>query len=339
MKKAFFVFVSALFILQTALPLFAEESNEPKLTQSVIEKSINKTAKNETIFNEARKKFNKLSRGGKRIYSVPMRPNVVYRLQTALGFVSTIDLPEPALKVFVGDGELFRVEVYEKEILIKPITYYEDARTNLTVFTESGRLAFDVTVGSPDTADFVLDFRALQSDVFVEGAFKKAVEKESSAVKEEYEKRKDDLDSEAEKLAQEKLKEEVLKSSDSVDLNAHKETGDVRVNLISLSRIGDKSYLRFGIRNLSKFTYTVSRVTVGIESYETKNLGFSKEPQGITELPSSLEIENSVKPDEYVYGVAVFDARALGKSERPVFFVFEENGSRHFKLRGFKWIP
>ena len=49
-----------------------------------------------------RQTFNKLRRSTKNIYKVTMRSGVAYRLQTALGYVSTIDLPEPALKVFVG---------------------------------------------------------------------------------------------------------------------------------------------------------------------------------------------------------------------------------------------
>ena len=52
---------------------------------------------------KSRQKENKLKYSSQNIYKVTMRSGVVYRLQTALGYVSTIDLPQKALKVFVGD--------------------------------------------------------------------------------------------------------------------------------------------------------------------------------------------------------------------------------------------
>ena len=111
-----------------------------------------------------RQTFNKLRRSTRNIYKVTMRSGVAYRLQTALGYVSTIDLPEPALKVFVGDQDLFKVEVYERQVLVKPLTDDAEARTNIIIITESGRLAFDVSTGVPETADFVLDYRLPKDD-------------------------------------------------------------------------------------------------------------------------------------------------------------------------------
>ena len=154
----------------------------------------------------ARAKFNKLSRNTPQIYKATMRSNVVYRLQTALGYVSTLDLPEPALKVFVGDQELFKVGVYEREVLIKPITDDPDARTNLTVMTQSGRLTFDVTVGPANTADFVIDFRLPQDDVLVENAFEKALQEKKMVIKTEYEEKEKKLEEKAKTLANTKLK-------------------------------------------------------------------------------------------------------------------------------------
>jgi len=288
---------------------------------------------------ETRKKFNKLTKGTPQIYKVTMRSNVVYRLQTALGFVSTIDLPEPALKVFVGDQELFKVGVYEKEVLIKPVTDYMDARTNLTIMTASGRLTFDVSVGPPQSADFVLDFRLPEEDVLVENAFQRAVEEKKAVIENEYQEKEKHLDEKAQAIASEKFKKQVARGAQTIELKEAVETEEVRLNLLSFSTIGEKAYLRFGIRNLSKVPYKISKVVVGAESYERKTFGLRKDPQGLIEFPSEFDIENPVKASDYVYGVVSFDARGLGKKQYPVFLVFEENGNRNLKVKGFKWIP
>ena len=128
------------------------------MADKVAKVGVKKEKSSEDTLKE-RQSFNKLRRSTRNIYKVTMRSGVVFKLQTALGYASTIDLPEKALKVFVGDQELFKVGVYEKQIVIKPITDEMDARTNLVIETESGRLTFDVAGGAPETADFVLDFR------------------------------------------------------------------------------------------------------------------------------------------------------------------------------------
>lgn len=318
MKKTIFLFLAFLLIFQGGKVLRAEAEQPTQV--------------------EARKRFNKLSKGTPQIYKVTMRSNVVFKLQTALGYVSTIDLPESALKVFIGDQELFKVGVYEREVLVKPITEYKDARTNLTIITQSGRLTFDVTVGPPETADFVLDFRLPEDDVLVENAFTRAVQEKSTQLVKEFEKKAAGLDEKAKALAGKKVKEEVAQGTEMIELRKNEETGDIRLNLISLSRIGGKLYLRFGVRNLSSSPYKISRVVLGMEAYKRRTFGLRKEPHGMTEIASEWEMKNPVSPMDYSYGVLVFDARALGKEERPIFLLFEEGGTRNIKIRDFRWI-
>jgi len=288
---------------------------------------------------ETRKKFNKLARATPQIYKVTMRSDVVFKLQTALGYVSTIDLPEPALKVFIGDQELFKAGVYEREVLIKPITDYQDARTNLTIVTDSGRLTFDVSVGAPETADFVLDFRLPEDDVFVENAYEKRIHEKETVFQKEYQEKEKNLDQKAKNLADQKLKQDVAHHATTLMLRKHEEEGDIRVNLVSLSKIGEKMYLRFGVRNLSSTPYKISKAVVGFQTYGRKNLGLMKDPQGLIEFQSELEITNPVLASSYVYGVLVFSPRALGKNQYPIFLLFEEDGKRNLKIERFKWIP
>jgi hypothetical protein len=288
-----------------------------------------------------RQTFNKLRRSTRNIYKVTMRSGVAYRLQTALGYVSTIDLPEPALKVFVGDQDLFKVEVYERQVLVKPLTDDAEARTNIIIITESGRLAFDVSTGVPETADFVLDYRLPKDDEsLVQNAFEKKVEEKAAVIKEDYQQKEAKLEEKAEKLSEDKLKEKVASGVQSFALKGSSAKGEVQVNLLSLSRMADKGYLRFSILNYSKIPYKLLKASVGAIEYERKLL--TNKESGNIEFPSELEIAKVIQPDSYVYGVIVFDYRVLGKGQKPVLRVFEDalepGTARDIELKGFGWF-
>ncbi|MBI4972092.1 MAG: TrbG/VirB9 family P-type conjugative transfer protein [Candidatus Omnitrophica bacterium] len=319
--------------------LFAQESraNDPSFLTTSVSSSDTGT-KNDAKMQQERKKFNQTTKEKNRIYEVPLRNDVVFKLQTALGYVSTIELPEPALKVFVGDQNLFKVGVYDKEVLVKPITEFEDARTNLQITTENHRLSFDVSVGPGETADFILDFKQAGEDVIAENLIQKKVDEKTREKEDALDARQKNLEEEAKTLAKAKFKEEILKGGESIPLKEHSELGDVRANLISLSRIGDKAYLKFGLRNLSSSPYKISRVVLGYETYEKTKLGFGKESKGVSEIDSELDIKNPVASSDYVYGVLSFDLKALDKHQKPVFLVFEEDGKRNFRISGFKWV-
>ena len=323
-KKILLAFLApSLVALISGSALLAEDTAKVQGDQSVVLKE--------------RQQFNKLKRSTRNIYKVTMRSSVVYRLQTALGYVSTIDLPEKALKVFVGDQELFKVGVYETQVLIKPVTDELDARTNLVIVTASGRLAFDVSVGGPETADFVLDIRLPQDDeMLVQNAFDKKVEEKSQQLEKEFKEKEKGLEKQAEQLSEQKLKEKIAAQSRSVSLKSSATKDGVQVNLLSLSQVGDKAYLRFSVLNYSKMPYRVSKVFVGMITEERKF--FKKREDSSIEFQSELSLSNLIAPDSYVYGVLSFDYRALSKNGKSVFRILEEGGNRAMEIKDFAWL-
>jgi len=329
--------IMLLFIASASGFCAAEDEEKPQETQ-------------EHVLQE-RQHFNKLKRSTRNIYKVTMRSSVVFRLQTALGYVSTIDLPEKALKVFVGDQELFKVGVYEKQVLVKPITDELDAKSNLVIVTESGRLSFDVSVGPPDTADFVLDFRLPQDEeLLVQNAFEKKVEEKTKEIEKGFKEKEDKLDEKAKTLSEEKLKEQIASGVKTLTLKASQGKDNLQVNLLSLSQVGEKAYLRFSVLNYSKTSYRVLKAMVGAISEERKFL--KKEQTGIIEFPSELSLPDVIAQDSYVYGVLVFDYRVLGKKEKSLFRLMEDTGSadkrttgagdksegRTIEIKGFPWF-
>lgn len=343
-RKSLFL-ICSVFIFQSLAfaETVLEESHSEKiashfdLPREVSHEKENVPDEKEESFKE-RKKFNQLSKPTDRISKVSMRDDVVYKLKTAVGYVSAIEFPETVLKAYVGDQDLFKVGVYDNEVLVKPLTDDLSARTNLGISTQSGRLSIDISVGSPETADFILDFRKRSEDVFVENVLKKEISKKEEEIKNEYQQKEDGLNQRAEELAKRKLTEEISKGSKTIELAKHTESGGIRINLTSLSQIGSKNYLRFGIRNLSDTPFKVSKVILGIQTYEKENLGFGKKPEGFTELTSELELASPVPPSGYVNGVLEFETRKLGANEKPVFLLLSEEGNKSFKIQGFRWL-
>lgn len=336
MTRKMFFFAIALLACSASQVFCAQDEGKSQKEEGASEEDgVNKDTPDSL---QARKKHNQVSISERRIYPVNIKPNVIYQLQTALGYASTIELPEPALKVFVGDQDLFKVGVYEKEVLVKPATDQTDARTNLTIITQNARLTIDLSVGDPETADFVLDFRFSDPDALVENAFQDKVEKTEAEIKEHYQKKEEALDEKAKELSQEKLKEEVRKESNAIQLKASKEEGGVCVTLLSLSVIGERAYLRFNIRNSSAKPYKIREAFAAVQTYEKKLLGLRKEKEGIIQIPSELKIDNPIPPGSSAYGVLQFERRALKNGEKPVFLLFEEEGKQDFKIEGFRWL-
>jgi len=325
-SKAFW-FCLVLTIFANALQAAEEAASQE--TQSIKKEDVVKD----------RQHFNKLKRSTRNIYKVTMRSTVAYRLQTALGYISTIDLPDPALKVFTGDQELFKIEVYEKQVLIKPITDEPDARTNLVIVTHSGRLTFDVSVGAPETADFVLDFRLPEDDEsIVQNAFQEKVEASRKELETQYQAKEEALDQKAQALSDEKLKAEIASGVKTLELKKSEKSGEIQLNLLSLSQMGNKLYLRFSILNYSKTPYRVRSAFLGIQTYDKKLIG--KKESGLIEIPAELKVPPAINPDKYEYGVLVFEYRSLGKLETPVFRVMEDTFSdkRDIEIKGFEWF-
>jgi hypothetical protein len=274
---------------------------------------------------EERQKQNKLSRTSSNIYKLPVKAGVTYRLQTAVGYISTIDLPEEALKVFVGDAELFKVEVYGPQVIVKPATDYQEARTNLTVYIPSGRLTFDVSVGTPETADFVLDFRLSAPEALVQNEFKSKLDEKKKQLETQYQEKEKKQAESVKQMALEKLEEEIKKGAATKSLKLSEKANGIQLNLLSLSQIGETNYLRFSILNYSERDFEIERMVLGKETVRWQGLSFRRE--GFVPVDVSLNVENKIPKNSYHYGLLGFGKVALQKNERLVLRLYEKGGN------------
>ncbi len=273
---------------------------------------------------------NALTKSTPNIYQLTTKKAVAYQLQTALGYITTIDLPEEARKVFVGDAELFKVEVYGSQVIVKPATDSPAARSNLVIYTASQRLSFDVTVGPPELADFVLDFRFPGPEAQVQNEFKAKVEEKKQELEQEYQAKKTKQDENVSKLAQEKFETQIQKGAASKVLKLSKKEGGIQVNLLSLSEMGDKSYIRFSILNYSDHDAEIERLVLGKETMVRK--GFNLNKEGFAPVECIQNVESIIPKDSYRYGVLSFNKVFLRTNERLTLKVFEKDATQPLEI-------
>ncbi len=270
-----------------------------------------------------RQNENKLSKNTPSIYKLTAKTEVVYKIQTAVGYVTTIELPDEALKVFLGDQDLFVVEVYGSEVIIKPATDYVDAKSNLVIYTDKTRLSFDVSVGSPETADFVLDFRYPGDEAIVDNAFKKKLNEKKEELKAAYEELLKKEDSNVKTLAQSRFEEALKIGAKIKPLKISKTKDRVELKLLSLSEIGERYYLRFSIKNSREQDYSIERIILGKETFKRNGFGVKKE--GFIPLALTENVEKTVPKGALKYGLIGFDKVTLNKDEKLVLRLYEKD--------------
>lgn len=83
-------------------------------------------------------------------------PKRVVRVETARDHLTVIELNEPVSMVAVGNQNAFTVERRENKVFVKPAD--EDARTNLFIWTASGRYSYElVPAPSVEQMHFAID--------------------------------------------------------------------------------------------------------------------------------------------------------------------------------------
>ena len=88
-------------------------------------------------------------------------PKRVVRVETARDHLTVIELNEPVSMVAVGNQNAFTVERRENKVFVKPAE--EDARTNLFIWTASGRYSYElVPAPSVEQMHFAIDQPPLQ---------------------------------------------------------------------------------------------------------------------------------------------------------------------------------
>lgn len=166
-------------------------------------------------------------------------PKRVVRVETARDHLTVIELNEPVSMVAVGNQNAFTVERRENKVFVKPAE--EDARTNLFIWTASGRFSYElVPAPSVEQMHFAIDQPSLQL-VSTNTQPRETAPTDASP----------------------QLPVEMLTQSQAVLLYGERDrTRKVEVLLRDLYQDGDRCYLRYAVLNHGNRAYRPARPSV-----------------------------------------------------------------------------
>ena len=89
-----------------------------------------------------------------RVKRVPVLPDQIVTVKTALGIATIIQVPDRPNSLVVGDNEAFKVEYLDQAITIKPL--HGGAKSNLYIYTDYRRFNVQLITGVEAAADYVV---------------------------------------------------------------------------------------------------------------------------------------------------------------------------------------
>lgn len=89
-----------------------------------------------------------------RVRRVPVLPDQIVTVKTALGIATIIQVPDRPNSLVVGDNEAFKVEYLDQAITIKPL--HGGAKSNLYIYTDYRRFNVQLITGAESVADYVV---------------------------------------------------------------------------------------------------------------------------------------------------------------------------------------
>lgn len=110
------------------------------------------------------------------IHKLPIKSGVIYKLNTALGYVSVITLPTIPLDVATGNTAAFSEQVVGRQIFIKPITYDTNTTSNLEIFTKFGLINILLRIKNAKLVTYNLNLANTLKNVFVGNYIKNKID-------------------------------------------------------------------------------------------------------------------------------------------------------------------
>ncbi len=89
-----------------------------------------------------------------RVRKVPVLPDQIVTVKTALGIATIIQVPDRPNSLVVGDNVAFKVEYLDQAITIKPL--HGGAKSNLYIYTDYRRFNVQLITGAESIADYVV---------------------------------------------------------------------------------------------------------------------------------------------------------------------------------------
>ena len=241
------------------------------------------------------------------IHRLPIKSNIIYKLNTALGYVSIITLPCIPLNVAMGSASDFSEQIIGRQIFIKPITYNNKIKTNLEILTKYGLINILLKITKPEYVTYNLNLTQRINNVFIVNYIKAKIKKEKETLNQKYDKKFNML--KKEQLSIKKQKKEIMNlilSVNKIKINKKIRKKGLVLTIISLSRIGKLFYLQYQITNTANSKFFIRNIYLYLETGEDFFNGDS--PASIREINiiNSMPHNKQYMSYKIIRNVAIF---------------------------------
>ena len=195
------------------------------------------------------------------VHKLKIKSGIIYKLNTAPGYVSVITLPVIPLDVALGNTGAFSEQIVGRQIFIKPVTYDYKETSNLEIYTKYGLINVLLRIRGPKSVTYNLNIADTIKDVFVKNYVKNKINGLKAVLFKKYDAKNIFLDKKAEALKREK--KEVMGLILMINrkkVNASITKGGITLTVISVSRIKNLYYLQYRLTNNTGSSFFVRNV-------------------------------------------------------------------------------
>ncbi len=241
------------------------------------------------------------------VHKLRIKTGLIYKLNTAPGYVSVITLPVIPLDVALGNTGAFSEQIVGRQIFIKPITYDMAETSNLEIYTKYGLINILLRIKTSKLVTYNLDISNSIKDVFVKNYINDKIKALKAKFMKKYFMRQSILAKKAEDLKAEKKEiMSLILLINRIKINKSVTKQGITLTIISISRIKNFYYLRYQLTNNSGSRFFVRNAY--LYGKYGGNLFDGFVPDKTTEIPIIKDVPHNVSymPYKIVRNVLIF---------------------------------
>ncbi len=244
------------------------------------------------------------------VHKLRIKTGLIYKLNTAQGYVSVITLPVIPLDVALGNTGAFSEQIVGRQIFIKPLTYDTSITSNLEIYTKYGLINILLRIRSPKLVTYNLNIANTLKDVFVKNYIKNKINGLNAVLLRKYEVKNLLLDKKTQALKKEKKEViDLILMINRKKIDASITKGGITLTVISVSRIKNLYYLQYQLTNNADRSFFVRNVYLYEEYGGNFFNGYSSDK--LKEIPAINRTPHNVRymPYKIIKNVIIFKRR------------------------------
>ncbi len=250
------------------------------------------------------------------IHKLEIKSGVIYKLNTALGYVSVITLPAIPLDVALGNTGAFSEQVVGRQIFIKPITYNAGATSNLEIFTKYGLINILLRIKNAKLVTYNLNLANTLKNVFASNYIESKIDKLKTALLQKYKSKFAILNEKGLKLKKEKKDViNLILLINRLKINKISRKYGLTLTVVSISHIKRVYYLEYQITNNDNKPFFIRNIYLymgeGGNFFNGYNPNVFKEVYIINRIPHNTKY----MPYKIVKNVIIFKEPEIGTGD------------------------